>query len=147
MAIGYDALAGLAGAYHYNVGIGSEAGRWYGATASVTALTQATSCVYIGRQARANANTMTNEVAIGDSAVGDGSNTVVIGNSSHTSHRQVGTTTGVHILDGNRLRIKTTKTPSSASDTGVTGDICWDASYIYVCTATNTWKRTAISTW
>lgn len=39
------------------------------------------------------------------------------------------------------------KTPSSASDTGVQGDISWDASYIYVCTAANTWKRVAISTW
>lgn len=40
-----------------------------------------------------------------------------------------------------------TTTPSSASDTGVAGTITWDASYIYVCTATDTWKRVAISTW
>jgi hypothetical protein len=40
-----------------------------------------------------------------------------------------------------------TKTPSSAADTGVAGTIAWDASYIYVCTATNTWKRVAIATW
>jgi len=40
-----------------------------------------------------------------------------------------------------------TKTPSSASDTGTTGTITWDASYVYVCTATNTWKRVAIATW
>jgi hypothetical protein len=37
--------------------------------------------------------------------------------------------------------------PATASDTGVAGDIRYDADYIYVCTATNTWKRTAISTW
>jgi hypothetical protein len=36
-------------------------------------------------------------------------------------------------------------TPASA--TGTTGQIRWDADYIYVCTATNTWKRVAISTW
>lgn len=41
----------------------------------------------------------------------------------------------------------TTHTPSSASDTGTQGTIAWDANYIYVCTATNTWKRVAISTW
>ena len=40
-----------------------------------------------------------------------------------------------------------TKTPSSASDTGTTGTIAWDSSYIYICTATDTWKRVAISTW
>jgi hypothetical protein len=50
-------------------------------------------------------------------------------------------------VNGNRIRIGTAKTPTSATDTGTTGEICWDASYIYVCTATNTWKRTAIGTW
>jgi hypothetical protein len=45
------------------------------------------------------------------------------------------------------INVATAKTPSSAADTGTTGDICWDASYVYVCTATNTWKRSAIATW
>ena len=40
-----------------------------------------------------------------------------------------------------------TGTPASAAATGTTGDICWDGSYIYVCTATNTWKRAGLSTW
>lgn len=40
-----------------------------------------------------------------------------------------------------------THTPSSAGDTGTAGQIAWDASYVYVCTATNTWKRVAIATW
>lgn len=50
-------------------------------------------------------------------------------------------------INGNKFRVRTAKTPSSATDTGNAGDICWDASYIYICTATNTWKRVAISTW
>jgi hypothetical protein len=50
-------------------------------------------------------------------------------------------------VNGDRVRIGTAKTPASATATGATGEICWDASYIYVCTATNTWKRTAIATW
>lgn len=37
--------------------------------------------------------------------------------------------------------------PASASATGTTGTITYDADYIYVCTATNTWKRVAIATW
>ena len=41
----------------------------------------------------------------------------------------------------------TTKTPASAAATGTTGTIAWDADYIYICTATDTWKRVAISTW
>jgi antitoxin component of MazEF toxin-antitoxin module len=50
-------------------------------------------------------------------------------------------------VNGDRVRIATAKTPASATATGTTGEVCWDADYIYVCTATNTWKRTAISTW
>jgi hypothetical protein len=37
--------------------------------------------------------------------------------------------------------------PSSSTDTGTTGEIRYTADYIYVCTATNTWKRVALSTW
>ena len=50
-------------------------------------------------------------------------------------------------VNGDRIRVGTAKTPASASATGAAGEICWDANYIYVCTATNTWKRTAIATW
>lgn len=28
---------------------------------------------------------------------------------------------------------------------GTTGQVCWDSNYIYVCTAPNTWKRTALA--
>jgi hypothetical protein len=38
-------------------------------------------------------------------------------------------------------------TPATASATGTLGTIAWDASYMYVCIATNTWKRVAIATW
>tara|TARA_R100000700_G_C3171119_1_gene145693 strand:- start:1664 stop:1948 length:285 start_codon:yes stop_codon:yes gene_type:complete len=37
--------------------------------------------------------------------------------------------------------------PATSSSTGTTGMIATDANYIYVCTATNTWKRAAITTW
>lgn len=50
-------------------------------------------------------------------------------------------------VNGNRVRVRTAKTPSSATDSGNAGEWCWDASYIYVCTGTNTWKRAALSTW
>ena len=28
---------------------------------------------------------------------------------------------------------------------GTVGQMCWDANYIYVCTATNTWKRSPLT--
>jgi hypothetical protein len=41
----------------------------------------------------------------------------------------------------------TSHTPSSANDTCTTGQIAWDATFIYVCIAPNTWKRAAMSAW
>ena len=37
--------------------------------------------------------------------------------------------------------------PASATSTGTTGQIATDVNYIYVCVATNTWKRVAIADW
>jgi hypothetical protein len=37
--------------------------------------------------------------------------------------------------------------PASASATGTAGQVAYDTSFFYVCTATNTWKRVAIATW
>lgn len=37
--------------------------------------------------------------------------------------------------------------PSSATDTGTTGEVRVTAGFIYVCTAANTWVRAALSTW
>lgn len=41
----------------------------------------------------------------------------------------------------------TTRTPASSAAAGTTGTYAWDSNYVYVCIATNTWKRVAISTW
>lgn len=43
--------------------------------------------------------------------------------------------------------ITPTSTPASASAAGAAGTWAWDTNYIYICTATNTWKRVAIATW
>ena len=53
---------------------------------------------------------------------------------------------GGNVTLGGDLYLKTS-TPASASAVGVAGAITWDSSYIYICTATNTWKRAAIATW
>lgn len=51
-------------------------------------------------------------------------------------------------VQADAFRLNTLNTaPASAADTGTTGEIRIDADFIYVCTATNTWKRTAIATW
>lgn len=61
----------------------------------------------------------------------------------------IGTTSPTELLDVNSdaIRVRSSQTPASASATGDAGMICWDSSYVYVCTATNTWKRAALTTW
>lgn len=55
-------------------------------------------------------------------------------------------TTGLDI-NANTMRLRSSRTPSSSGDTGNQGDHCWDSNYLYICTATNTWKRVALSSW
>ena len=37
------------------------------------------------------------------------------------------------------------QTTKASNATGTVGQICWDVNYIYVCTATNTWKRSPLT--
>ena len=54
----------------------------------------------------------------------------------------------VYIHNGTKfVPIITNRTPSSATDTGIKGQVAWDSSYIYVCVSDDVWKRTALSSW
>jgi hypothetical protein len=77
------------------------------------------------------------------------SGTVNIGTgSTGTTTIAIGSTTGTSTTTLNgTIVMPRTATPASATATGTTGTIVWDSSYIYICVATNTWKRVAISTW
>lgn len=52
---------------------------------------------------------------------------------------------GTFSIDG--LLVEPSHTPASATDTGTAGTIAWDSNFLYVCVATNSWKRMAISAW
>jgi len=41
--------------------------------------------------------------------------------------------------------LKAPQTTKASNATGTPGQICWDSNYIYVCTATNTWKRVSLT--
>lgn len=40
-----------------------------------------------------------------------------------------------------------TDIPASSTATGTAGSITWDNNYIYICVATDTWKRVALNTY
>jgi hypothetical protein len=46
-----------------------------------------------------------------------------------------------------RTYIITSSVPASAGATGIAGQLAYDATHLYICVATDTWKRVAISTW
>jgi len=77
-------------------------------------------------------------------------NAVTISTGGSDTNRSLSLTaagTGLVQITNDSLRIVTSKTPASAAATGTQGQISWDADYIYVCTATDTWKRAALATW
>ena len=51
------------------------------------------------------------------------------------------------IFEDLRSKATTTSVPTSATANGSPGQIAYDSSFLYVCTATNTWRRVAISAW
>jgi hypothetical protein len=81
-----------------------------------------------------------------------GSNKLYISNSNTTTPLIYGdfatpaVTINGTLKSTGRLNIPTA-TPASSSAAGTAGDVCWDANYVYICTAAGTWKRAAISTW
>jgi hypothetical protein len=64
-----------------------------------------------------------------------------------TTIQATGAITSGAALSGTALNITNSYTPATSSSTGTRGQISWDSQYMYVCIATNTWKRTALTTW
>jgi len=134
---GAYALAGLTTGNHC-VGFGYNAGRYL--TDGSTANTGSTTSIFIGDSTKAKAGSGTNEIVIGDSATGNGSNTATLGNSSVTDTYLGGTT------HAGKFQLNALNTaPASSTDTGIAGEIRITANYIYICTATNVWVRAALS--
>jgi len=101
-----------------NTAFGHSAGRWI--ADGSTGLTSATNSIFIGYYAKALADASSNEIVIGASATGLGSNSTVIGSSSTTKAKIFGTLQ----TQGNKLSIaaKTGVYTILTSDQIVTGD-------------------------
>lgn len=56
------------------------------------------------------------------------------------------TTDGAGVM-GWSPNVVSSSAPLSAGATGTAGQIAFDSSYVYICVASNTWKRAALSTW
>jgi hypothetical protein len=72
---------------------------------------------------------------------------------TNTGNVGIGTSSPVVALDvaGNSIRIGTSNTPATSTAAGTAGQICWDATYLYICTTTGAagsavWKRLTLAT-
>jgi len=88
----------------------------------------------------------TNTTALGYNVQPNASNQVMLGDTNVTDVYLAEDGTATANIGKIQLAALNTA-PSSAAATGTLGEVRWDASYMYVCTATNTWKRSAIATW
>jgi hypothetical protein len=79
--IGNASMSGITTGY-FNVAIGDNAGRFYGGIAALN--TTNNTSIFIGRNSQASANGNTNEIVIGNELIGNGSNSITLGNSSIT---------------------------------------------------------------
>jgi hypothetical protein len=87
-----------------NIAIGTNSGRFI--ADGTTALTIASNSVFLGFDSRANADNQTNQIVIGHTAIGLGSNTTVLGNSSTTHGRWFGNLlVGTSTNNGTNLRV------------------------------------------
>jgi len=159
-ALGYAALYGITTG-HSNTALGYAAGRFISGGSVLN--TASTGSLYLGVATKAGTDGNTNEIVIGFDTTGMGSNTAILGNSSITRTYLRGrvlagptlpTDNGVDALQVNGTIASTgyklsalNTAPASASATGTLGEIRITADAIYICTATNTWKKVAIATW
>ena len=92
-----------------NVAIGNNAGLGDGATAQTNQRS-----IFIGDAAKASANGNTNEIVIGKTTTGKGSNTVTIGNDD---------TTDFYITEGTQAKLHTGDVSGSSTSTGSFGRV------------------------
>ena len=71
----------------------------------------------------------------------------ISGSPGFTFNKTTNNVTIANTLSIGQLVFTASNPPATAVAPGVAGTIAWDSSYIYVCVATNTWKRVQIATW
>jgi hypothetical protein len=98
--------------------------------------------------------------AAGDGYVYTANSSLALGSNTHNVYLFAGGTlaanrkatvaaNGVNITSNLTINSVFTapQTTKASNATGNPGEICWDSSYIYVCTAANTWKRATLNTY
>lgn len=157
--VGDDALTAVTDGFR-NTGLGTDAGN---------GITSGDDNTVIGSSAGENITTGSNNLIIGANIDAQSATTddqlsiqnIIFGTGNNGTNTTISTgKIGIGIVSpaekldvdgtvqGDKFKLSALNTaPANASDTGTTGEIRIDANHIYICVATNTWKRVAIATW
>jgi hypothetical protein len=87
--------------------------------------------------------TATGNMSVANLFSGNSTSNVTIANGVITTYGNI-TATGTYVTG---KLITTSTVPPTATSTGVAGQIAYDTNYVYVCVATNTWKRSSLASW
>ena len=119
---------------NYNTASGIDSGKYLadGTTTNQTG----NSALFLGASTRALAASGDHESVIGADAIGHGSNTVTLGSAAN-----------VGVWAGTLPLARKVAVPATATTACNLGDFAADASYLYICTAANTWRRVAVAAW
>lgn len=165
VAVGYRALNVNRGG-NYNTCVGADSGRLiFNGTGNTllgfqsgNTLADGSYNTMLGHQSGVASVNLTNCTAVGRGAVCSTSNQITLGNANATQIRPFSNNVADlgsfdnpfknlwlgSTLTTNSLVVTASGSPFSATAPGVTGTVKWDANYIYICIATNTWRRVAI---
>jgi hypothetical protein len=157
VAVGYHSLSALhtgGDAHDTSVGFHSFHSLYEGAgnTAlggyAAESMVWGTNSTYLGTYSGPTTDGLVNATAVGYNSHVAANNSLVLGGTGADAvNVGIGTTTPTQPLDvnGRTIRVRQDRTPSSSSESCQKGEIAWDGSYLYVCVATDTWKRSALS--
>ena len=140
-----------------NITAGNVTGTVGNATYATTAGTAGTAnTVLVGAQPNItsvgalNSLTVTGNVVAGNIST---AGTIAVANISTTGSG--GDISGANLILSNSVStsgnvtvgglLSSPQQTKASNDLGSVGQICWDSTYIYVCTASNTWKRVALT--
>ena len=87
-----------------------------------------------------------NQEAAGDLIIGTAGGSIEIVENGNIGINTLSAAdpTGKLDINSTNIRIRTASSPAAAAACN-TGEISWDADYIYVCTASGAWKRAALT--
>jgi len=117
---------------------------------SVAAVSESVLSVTSANNVQLTSPTASGSITITNRAT-NGNIQLTAGTSSGQITLSAGGSTRVTIASGgkttfasNAINVSTSQTPAS-NGTGTTGDIAWSNGFLYVCVATNTWQRVALT--